>query len=109
MSKFCAKFFLIQITSNYLWASEVGVVKVDYFDFCIKKVLAQNLLIYIGLHCVRRSSWTFTTLATLSTFTQKKACDLTRNNHQAIIFHSFSFKSRLLQIEIGLLLMLHNW
>ena len=31
----------------------------------IKKILAQNLLIYIGLHCVRRSSWTVTTLATL--------------------------------------------
>ena len=32
---------------------------------CIKKILAQNLLIYIGLHCVRRSSWTVTTLANL--------------------------------------------
>ena len=31
----------------------------------VKKILAQNLLIYIGLHCVRRSSWTVTTLATL--------------------------------------------
>ena len=31
----------------------------------IKKILAQNLLIFIGLHCVRRSSWTVTTLATL--------------------------------------------
>ena len=31
----------------------------------IKKILAQNLLIYIGLYCVRRSSWTVTTLATL--------------------------------------------
>ena len=31
----------------------------------IKKILAWNLLIYIGLHCVRRSSWTVTTLATL--------------------------------------------
>ena len=33
---------------------------------CIKKILAKNLLIFIGLHCVRRSSWTVTTLATLS-------------------------------------------
>ena len=32
---------------------------------CIKKVMAQNLLIYIGLHWVRRSSSTVTTLATL--------------------------------------------
>ena len=31
----------------------------------VKKILAQNLFIYIGLHCVRRSSWTVTTLATL--------------------------------------------
>ena len=31
----------------------------------VKKILARNLLIYIGLHCVRRSSWTVTTLATL--------------------------------------------
>ena len=31
----------------------------------IKKILAWNLLIYIGLHCVRRSLWTVTTLATL--------------------------------------------
>ena len=36
---------------------------------CIKKILVQNLLIYIGLHCVRRSSWTVTTLATLLTTT----------------------------------------
>ena len=32
---------------------------------CIKKILAWNLPIYIGLHCVRRSSWTVTTLAIL--------------------------------------------
>ena len=30
-----------------------------------QKKLAHNLLIYIGLHCVRRSLWTVTTLATL--------------------------------------------
>ena len=30
MSKFRANIFLIQTTSNYLWASEVEVVKVDY-------------------------------------------------------------------------------
>jgi hypothetical protein len=29
--------FLIRTTSNYLWASEVRVVKVDYFDFSCKK------------------------------------------------------------------------
>ena len=33
---------------------------------CIKKILARNLLIYIYLHCLRRSSWTITTLATLA-------------------------------------------
>ena len=32
----------------------------------IKKILARNLLIYIGLHCLYRSSWTATTLAILS-------------------------------------------
>ena len=37
MSKFRAKIFLIQTTSNYLWASEVGAVKADYFDFSRKK------------------------------------------------------------------------
>ena len=31
----------------------------------IKKILVRNLFIYIGLHCVRSSSWTVTTLATL--------------------------------------------
>ena len=31
----------------------------------IKSILARNLLIYLDLHCVRRSSWTVTTLATL--------------------------------------------
>ena len=41
MSKFRAKIFLIQTTSNYLWASEVGVVKVDYFDFSRKKIEKQ--------------------------------------------------------------------
>ena len=33
---------------------------------CIKKILSRNLLIYIGFHCVRRSWWTVTTLATLT-------------------------------------------
>ena len=32
----------------------------------IKKILARNLLLFIDLHCVRRSSWTVTTLATLT-------------------------------------------
>ena len=32
---------------------------------CIKKILQWNLLTYIGLHCVRTSSWTVKTLATL--------------------------------------------
>ena len=30
-----------------------------------QKILAQNLLIFIGLHCVNRLSWSATTLATL--------------------------------------------
>ena len=30
-----------------------------------QKILTRNLLIYIGLHCVDRSSWSATTLATL--------------------------------------------
>ena len=38
MGQFRTNIFLIQITSNYLWASEVGVVKVDYFDFTCKKI-----------------------------------------------------------------------
>ena len=38
MSKSRANIFLIQTTSNYLLASEVGVVKVDYFDFSCKKI-----------------------------------------------------------------------
>ena len=38
MSKFRANIFLIQTTSNYLWASEVGAVKVDYFDLHVKKM-----------------------------------------------------------------------
>ena len=33
---------------------------------CIKKILARNLLNYIGLHCVNRSSWSATTLTTLT-------------------------------------------
>ena len=41
MSKFRAYIFLIQTTSNYLWASEVEVVKVDYFDFSRKKIEKQ--------------------------------------------------------------------
>ena len=41
MSKSRANIFLIQTTSNYLWASEVGVVKVDYFDFSCKKIEKQ--------------------------------------------------------------------
>ena len=31
----------------------------------IKKILARNLLIYIGFHCFNSSSWSATTLATL--------------------------------------------
>ena len=30
--------FLIRTTSNYLWASEVRVVKVDYLIFHVKKL-----------------------------------------------------------------------
>ena len=41
MSKFRANIFLIQTTSNYLWASEVKVVKVYYFDFSCKKIEKQ--------------------------------------------------------------------
>ena len=117
MSKFCGNIFLIQTTSNYLWASEVSknqgwckflivsikmiiasklthVFNLGYYFLlgrwklnksllnlwflktseackslevvCIKKILAWNLLIYISLHCVRRSLWIVTTLATLS-------------------------------------------
>jgi hypothetical protein len=33
MSKLRENMFFIQTTSNYLWSSVVGVVKVDYFDF----------------------------------------------------------------------------
>ena len=41
MSKFRANTFLIENTSNYLWASEVGAVEVDYFDFSCKKIEKQ--------------------------------------------------------------------
>ena len=37
MSNFRAK-ILIQTTFNYLLASEVGAVKVDYFDFLRKEI-----------------------------------------------------------------------
>ena len=33
MNKFRTNIFSIATTSNYLWSSVVGVVKVDYFDF----------------------------------------------------------------------------
>ena len=45
----------------------------------IKKILARNLLIYIGLHCVRRSSWTVTTLATLTLIENKVFCGVKLN------------------------------
>ena len=38
MSNFRANIFLIQTTSNCLWASDVEVVKADYFDFSCKKI-----------------------------------------------------------------------
>ena len=38
MGQFRANMFLIQLTSTYFWASEVGVLKVDYFDFLMKKI-----------------------------------------------------------------------
>ena len=41
MRTFREEFFLMQTTSNYFWASEVGVVKVDYFDFSRKKIEKQ--------------------------------------------------------------------
>ena len=86
MSKFSANIFFIQTTSNYFWSSAVcknQSFKVDNFVLplilapklrsveinekipktlkmqavvCIKKILVQNLLIYIYLHCVRRLS-----------------------------------------------------
>ena len=42
----------VNIQNSLLWLEVVR----------IKKILALNLLIYIGLHCVRRSSWTLATL-----------------------------------------------
>ena len=77
MSKLRINIFSIATTSNYLWSSVVGVVKIDYLDFsckkidlesqdfgncrgpeivCFKKLFQWNLLIYIYLHCVRRLS-----------------------------------------------------
>ena len=43
----------------------------------IKKILARNLHIYISFHCVKRSSWIVTTLATLisSSKTKIKVCN----------------------------------
>ena len=38
MGQFRVNIFLIQLTSTYFWASEVGVLKVDYFDFFMKKI-----------------------------------------------------------------------
>ena len=38
MGQFRANIFLIRLTSTYFWASEVGVLKVDYFDFFMKKI-----------------------------------------------------------------------
>ena len=38
MGQFRANMFLIQLTSTYYWATEVGVLKVDYFDFLMKKI-----------------------------------------------------------------------
>ena len=46
MSKFYANIFLIQTTSNYLWASEVKVVNVNYFDFSLEKIEKQMCFIY---------------------------------------------------------------
>ena len=38
MGQFRANIFLIRLTSTYFRASEVGVLKVDYFDFFMKKI-----------------------------------------------------------------------
>ena len=38
LCQICANIFLIRLTSTYFWASEVGVLKVDYFDFFMKKI-----------------------------------------------------------------------
>ena len=83
----------------------------------IKKILARNLLIFIGLHCVRRSSWTVTTLATLlCNFLRKKWGHA--NGHQCFValdldfsqvsanFTAFAKVCRLLYILYCLLLLL---
>ena len=44
MSKLRTNIFSIATTSNYLWSSVVGVVKVDYFDFSCKKI---EILVWI--------------------------------------------------------------
>ena len=38
MGQLRANIFLMWLTSTYFWASEVGVLKVDYFDFFTKKL-----------------------------------------------------------------------
>ena len=38
MSKFCTNIFLVATTSDVLWSSFVGVIKVDYFDFSCKNI-----------------------------------------------------------------------
>ena len=38
MGQFHANIFLIRLTSTYFWASEVGVLKDDYFDFFMEKI-----------------------------------------------------------------------
>ena len=38
MGQFHANIFLIRVTSTYFWASEVGTLKVVYFDFFMKKI-----------------------------------------------------------------------
>ena len=53
---------------------EIKIINFYYPDYCwpevvrsscYRNILAQNLLIYVYLHSIRRSSWSTTTLATL--------------------------------------------
>ena len=75
MGQFRANISLIRITSNYFWALEVFKnqrFKSHLFSFFLYKKYPKlktwvkiSEALYIGLHCVNRSLWIATTLATL--------------------------------------------
>ena len=83
-------FFTVKMKISNFLTSDFGKL-LRPINSWIKIILAQNLLIYIYLHCVRRSSWIVITLATLISLhpVKNRTFKIHKCIHSAEVFERF--------------------